>query len=374
MFKTIADFLVPTERNQNLPYALSPAAYVVYFVLAIVLMISPAYVRHLQLATLGSPAPFTARDIINLANSSRAAVNISALEANPALSQVAEDKARDILNKQYFAHVNPDGKTPWEFLRGRSYVYIMAGENLAMDFASAEEVNDGFMSSPTHRANILNPMYTEIGVAVEQGIYEGRPSIVVVQYFGRPKPEAAKTVAAASQAAVPTLNPKPVVPPPPSVPTPKEEPKTRTTVVNTPLVIGETSGPIMEKETEENGDKLAPASSTAVAVPTIVTTTEAVLGAEAADFPAPPIASACTQTAFGMSWSCTGTRSVALMIFGILIISLVSLIVKTGGVPWAVGVRTAVLLVVVGYVSLRGLDPAITPHTTTEALALIELL
>jgi hypothetical protein len=54
-------------------------------------------------------------------------------------------------------------------------------------FIDSTDVVNAWMASPTHRANIVKPVYTEIGVGVAEGTYQGQPATYVVQYFGAPK-------------------------------------------------------------------------------------------------------------------------------------------------------------------------------------------
>ena len=135
----------------------------------------------------------------------RARVGLGELKINATLGKAAEIKVQDMLNKNYFSHVSPDNKTPWDFIKNVGYKYLAAGENLAIDFPTAEGVNEGLMNSPTHRANILNKLYTEIGVSVGYGIFEGRETILVAQYFG--KPYATQPIKPATTPTNPTTQP-----------------------------------------------------------------------------------------------------------------------------------------------------------------------
>ncbi len=126
----------------------------------------------------------TAENIIGLTNSSRAAENKSMLTENSKLSLSAKAKAEDMVEKNYFSHTSPEGVTPWKWIDGENYDYGYAGENLAMDFQSAEKMEDAWMKSPTHRANILNEKYKDIGVAVKAGSINGSETILVVVMFG----------------------------------------------------------------------------------------------------------------------------------------------------------------------------------------------
>lgn len=185
VWKTIKDFIVPSEKNNGLPYALSSIGISAYLVLALILLFAPAYLKLSQLASLMAPVNFSEDRIIDLTNKSRAAIGIQTLGKNPILSAAAKAKLEDMFAKQYFAHVSPEGITPWNFIRNAGYPYRLAGENLALDFTTPEEAHAALMNSPSHKANILNPSYREIGIAVAQGNLNGRPSIIVVEHFGR---------------------------------------------------------------------------------------------------------------------------------------------------------------------------------------------
>ncbi len=126
----------------------------------------------------------TPENVVDLANKERASRNLPALAINDSLVKAAQDKLADMLEKNYFEHTSPAGLTPWHWLEKNNYDYKYAGENLAMNFLSAENQNKAWMGSPTHRANILNAHFQEIGVAVGQGAINGRETIVAVQEFG----------------------------------------------------------------------------------------------------------------------------------------------------------------------------------------------
>jgi hypothetical protein len=153
--------------------------------------------RALPLLVLGFVASYTfvvsviASDIapssvISLVNQERAEANLAPLAENTKLSAAARAKANDMIKRDYFAHTSPAGVTPWQWIKQAGYRYKTAGENLAVNYTSAKEQHKAWMKSPTHRANILNPKYQEIGVAVVEGKIDGEESIVTVQMFGMP--------------------------------------------------------------------------------------------------------------------------------------------------------------------------------------------
>lgn len=129
-------------------------------------------------------ANITTQNVINLTNSDRLEKGINPLKQNEKLDRIAQDKAEDMTAKDYFAHNSPEGLSPWHWFEKENYDYNYAGENLAMDFTSVEKMNQAWLDSPTHRANIMNSNFNEIGVSVKEGVISGHSTILVVQLFG----------------------------------------------------------------------------------------------------------------------------------------------------------------------------------------------
>ncbi len=132
--------------------------------------------------------------LVDLTNSSRAQNNIPSLKVNPLLEQAAQLKAEDMAAKSYFAHTSPEGVEPWYWLAKVNYNYSGAGENLAINFSDSNDIANAWMNSPGHRANILDNRFSEIGIATAKGLYQGKETIFVVQYFGRPQVLAQKVL------------------------------------------------------------------------------------------------------------------------------------------------------------------------------------
>ena len=124
--------------------------------------------------------------LTDLANGDRSQNRLGNLAINQKLVQAAQLKANDMAAKSYFAHVSPMGVDPWHWFKEAKYDYKYAGENLAIDFSDSEDVNSAWMNSPTHRANILDQHFTEVGIATAEGFYQGHPTTFVVQEFGMP--------------------------------------------------------------------------------------------------------------------------------------------------------------------------------------------
>lgn len=109
------------------------------------------------------------------------------LKESAELNASADLKIKDMLSKQYFAHISPDGKSVGDLAKEVGYKFIAVGENLALgNFESDEKLVQAWMDSPGHRKNILSPQYKEMGVAVLQGEFQGRKMWLSVQHFAKP--------------------------------------------------------------------------------------------------------------------------------------------------------------------------------------------
>lgn len=128
-----------------------------------------------------------ATDLINLTNDERIKNQLSPLSTNALLIQAAQTKALDLRVNNYFDHYRPtDSKTPWDFIDETGYRWRVAGENLARGFENNDQIVQAWMNSASHRANILNPKYTEIGIATVESTKDGLPIVIAVQLFGAP--------------------------------------------------------------------------------------------------------------------------------------------------------------------------------------------
>jgi len=139
--------------------------------------------------SLSASGTLTVPGVVAVTNAQRTNEGLGSLTLNTKLTNAAAAKLADMFDKQYFAHVSPDGTAPSDWVDGAGYAYRLTGENLALgDFSGETDLVTAWMNSPGHRANILKPEYTEIGVAVGKGMYEGRETWLAVQVFGKPLP------------------------------------------------------------------------------------------------------------------------------------------------------------------------------------------
>jgi uncharacterized YkwD family protein len=102
--------------------------------------------------------------VIELTNIQRQKNGLPALQADTSLSKVAQAKSDDMLSKNYFSHTSPTYGSPFDMMKQFGITYRSAGENIAKGQRSAEEVVNAWMNSEGHRANILNPHFTHIGI------------------------------------------------------------------------------------------------------------------------------------------------------------------------------------------------------------------
>ena len=126
-------------------------------------------------------------EIIKFTNYYREENDIAELNINQLLMEAAEAKLNDMFQKQYFAHISPEGDDAGIILKEIGYDYLVVGENLARGyFKDSKDLVDGWMKSPDHRENILNPKFREIGVAQREGKFQGKEQYLAVQIFASP--------------------------------------------------------------------------------------------------------------------------------------------------------------------------------------------
>ena len=195
--QNLVDCFIPTKTNNYTPYALGRKELSAYSAILIVIkvVVSILFIFYPNLAYLSDVTP---DKLISLTNQARQAQGLNTLVVNSKLTSAAQAKAQDMLKNDYFAHISPAGITPWKWIKDSGYNYIYAGENLAMDFVTAEAVHNAWMASPSHQANILSPNFKEIGVACVCGSLEENETCVVVQTFGSQTLQAAKPTLAIS--------------------------------------------------------------------------------------------------------------------------------------------------------------------------------
>ncbi|MFC1595168.1 CAP domain-containing protein [Patescibacteria group bacterium] len=187
MKKTFKKYFVPHEHNDHKPHFLRKRAVISLLVLIIIfeaVFLSQIFIVFKDTGLLAAILPGV---LIDLTNGERESVNEPLLVRNEVLDAAATAKAEDMANKEYFAHVSPEGFTPWYWFDQKGYNFVYAGENLAVNFYDSKDVVEAWMNSPKHKDNVLNEKFREIGIGVAQGIYKEQDAIFIVQLFGTPR-------------------------------------------------------------------------------------------------------------------------------------------------------------------------------------------
>lgn len=186
LLKFIRHLFVPHESNNQKARILhsSSLAFLAIFLVSFQLVLNFTGQTFPQI--LGYAANISPSEVIRLTNEKRVQNGLLPLSENSTLSQAALAKGNDMFAKDYWAHFAPDGTSPWSFFSSFGYKYRYAGENLARDFSNASSAVDAWMNSPSHKENMLNPKYKEIGIGVIDGNLSGADTTIIVQFFGAP--------------------------------------------------------------------------------------------------------------------------------------------------------------------------------------------
>ena len=177
-------FFIPRESNNYKAKLLHQTTLLLFIALFIIGGLLLNLTKTKYPSVLGISTDITSEQLLTLVNQKRLENGLPPLSFSPELATAARNKANDMLLKNYWAHNSPDGRTPWEFLKEAGYNYVYAGENLARGFNTSLDVTNGWMASPTHRANVLSPNYSDVGFAVVTGNLNGEETVLVVEEFG----------------------------------------------------------------------------------------------------------------------------------------------------------------------------------------------
>ncbi|MGW7757783.1 CAP domain-containing protein [Streptomyces violaceusniger] len=120
-------------------------------------------------------------EVIALTNAERAAARLAPLAPDPRLTAAAQAHSDDMVARDFYSHTGPEGHQPWDRARTAGATHRGIGENIACGQRSPAEVVRGWMNSPGHRANILKPDFTHIGVGHATG---SRAGTYWTQVFG----------------------------------------------------------------------------------------------------------------------------------------------------------------------------------------------
>ena len=142
------------------------------FLYVLLLLFLQLYIYETSPQILGFATNIKVDELYSLLNQERQEAGLANLTRNSKLENAAKAKAQDMFNKNYWAHYAPDGSTtPWQFISASGYSYKYAGENLA---------------SSSHRANIVNGNYKDMGLVAINGVLQGEETTLIVNFFATP--------------------------------------------------------------------------------------------------------------------------------------------------------------------------------------------
>jgi len=344
MKKQLKKYFVPYQGNDYQPHSLQKTAVLC---MSILVLLTFAFANLQALLWMNSSwlvSTVLPAVVVDLTNQTRSDVSLGSLARNETLDRAAQLKAENMAKNSYFAHYAPDGTTPWYWFDVAGYNYIHAGENLAVHFTDSDEVVDAWMNSPTHRDNILNGNYTEIGVGTAKGKYQGYETVFVVQLFGTPV-KSAGTLALAKPTPAPSQTAVAVETAPARVPAPVPVAAVDSKPEPEPVPIPETE---VTEVVNNNNEPVLLVSDTAE-------TSQVVAGAEfaqPASLPNQPVSTVARmatqpQTILNMVYAVT-----AMFVLAVLLASILIEIRKQHPIQIAYGTGLLAMMALLAYVHL----------------------
>ncbi len=180
--KGMRSWFVPERDNHYRPHLVRRYGIIVVIGIAIGLQFGYNYMQ--TGLVLGRVTTVTPAALLVSTNDARAAEKLPPLRIDARLSEAAANKARDMVARGYWSHDAPDGTEPWVWIDEAGYSYSKAGENLAKNFSTAQAAVTAWLNSPSHRNNMLSADYSDVGFAAVEGELDGKPTIVIVAFYG----------------------------------------------------------------------------------------------------------------------------------------------------------------------------------------------
>lgn len=184
MFNSLAHLFLPHHTNNQRAKFLHPSALSVVIGVFVLFQIAINQLTIIYPQILGYASNISTEEILRLTNIERKNNGVGEVVLDSQLNIAAAQKAADMMARDYWAHISPTGTQPWTFINESGYSYRYAGENLARDFSDPDSVVRAWMASSSHRDNLLNARYQDMGIAVIDGKLGGRETTLVVQMFG----------------------------------------------------------------------------------------------------------------------------------------------------------------------------------------------
>ncbi len=195
-----------TTQYKQIYWPYLPLVVVAIFMLAISILPNRGTSHTLAYAT-----EMSRETLLQATNGQRASNNKENLTLEAELNKAAQAKAEDMAKRNYWSHQTPEGKDPWIFIDQTGYKYYKAGENLAYGFVDSDTTVKGWMNSPTHRDNLLDSAFTEVGFgfANANDYQKSGPETIVVAIYGRPQSLGSTVLAAQPSSTNPPVTASP---------------------------------------------------------------------------------------------------------------------------------------------------------------------
>lgn len=209
----MAKIKTPVDKHHTKPKGIAKHAFerVYWPYIPVVLMVSlllavgghsgnlQAYIRHPGGRVLDYATSMTINGLLHDTNSARISNGVAGLNLNDKLDAAAQAQADDMAARDYWSHYTPDGNPPWVFVTAQGYTYQKLGQNLATGFSDEQSTINGWLASPEHRANLLDPDFKDVGFGFSNNpnytAAGGGPMTIIVAFYGDPQVLAAATAA-----------------------------------------------------------------------------------------------------------------------------------------------------------------------------------
>jgi len=129
-------------------------------------------------------------DLLRLTNKARSEAGVPDLKFAFQLGQSAQAYAEDLATQDFFAHKGLDGSIYTSRIAAAGYRSTAVGENLIAGYTTAAQAIQGWLNSPTHRANLLHESFTEVGFGMFDATGDSTYGRYWVQHLGKPAGDA----------------------------------------------------------------------------------------------------------------------------------------------------------------------------------------
>ncbi len=240
--RILKNTFVPHHKNGYRPHITKHLGLAIVVSLLLLMQGFTNFTKTGEFQVLGYATNISSGGLLASTNQQRTGAGLKAYSISHKLNSAAQTKAQHMIANNYWAHIAPDGTSPWYFIGVSNYAYVRAGENLAYGFATSADVLTGWMNSPSHRSNVLDAKFKDVGFGIANGKnFQGGQNTVVVAIYGDPKnfttPKPAPQADGTQTTSAPP-SPTPVAAAPTSSEPAKETTRKKEEVKDTPENVG----------------------------------------------------------------------------------------------------------------------------------------